>query len=272
MTIYDGAMIGVVIAGMIWGVWRGITWQLASILSLVLGYSVSRTLSGQLAPHFPGEPVVARGLAMMVLYAAVSGGVFLVAWVIRTTLRKLQFEAYDRHMGMVLGGLEGALLGMVATLFVVSLAPQTREPIFSSHSGRVVGQVMAVLGPVLPEEARKVLTPFWDGTSAGSETESLAIERERETIRETEPEPAPEPKLARGRKPAWSPISREPAAGGKTSARGQAESGDDGEIPSIGQLIEEGETRLGKAIVDRAEKEIQKIGSGDANGRSTPRR
>src|SRR4051794_25085610 len=115
MTIYDAAMVGVIIAGMVWGVWRGITWQLASIASLILGYSASRTLSGQVASSFPGEPVVARGLAMMLIYAAVSGGVFLVAWVVRTTLRKLQFEAYDRHLGMILGGLEGALLGLIAT-------------------------------------------------------------------------------------------------------------------------------------------------------------
>jgi uncharacterized membrane protein required for colicin V production len=279
MTIYDAAMIGVVIAGMVWGVWRGITWQLASILSLILGYSVSRTLSGQLAPHFPGEPVVARGLAMIVLYAAVSGGVFLVAWIIRTTLRKMQFEAYDRHMGMILGGLEGALLGMVATLFVVSLAPKSREPIFSSYSGRVVGHVMAVLGPVLPDEARKVLTPFWDGQSAGSEADALAIEPE--PVRRPEPEPVPEPKLARGKKSGWGPITREPS-GDKVAEKSRTDAGD-AELPTLGGLMKAGEERLNQvideeksrlrdALKERAEKEIQKLGSGDSNGRSAPRR
>ena len=90
-------------------------------------------------------------------------GVFLAAWMVRATLRKLKFEAFDRHLGMVLGGLEGALLGLVVTLFVVSLAPQTRGPIFASPTGQVVGQLMAALGPVLPEEARGVLAPFWSG-------------------------------------------------------------------------------------------------------------
>ena len=45
-------------------------------------------------------------------------------------------------------------------LFVVSLAPQARGPIFASPSGRVVGQLMATLGPVLPGEVRTVLAPF----------------------------------------------------------------------------------------------------------------
>ena len=73
MTYYDVVMAGLVVAGMVWGAWRGITWQVASIASLVLGYSVSHTLSGQLAPQLPGEPVVARALAMLVIYVAVSG-------------------------------------------------------------------------------------------------------------------------------------------------------------------------------------------------------
>src|SRR4051812_13873556 len=143
MTIYDAAMAGVIVLGMIWGAMRGITWQLASIASLVLGYSVSHPLSVQLAPKFPGDPTVSRALAMLAVYVGVSAGVFLVAWIVRPTLRRMKFEAFDRHLGMVLGGLEGALLGMVATLFVVSLAPKSRDPIFASPSGKVVGQVMA---------------------------------------------------------------------------------------------------------------------------------
>src|SRR5262249_1877025 len=162
MTSYDAAMVGVVVAGMVWGAWRGITWQLASIASLVIGYLVSHPLSAQVAPYLPvGEPVVARALAMLIAYALVSGGIFLAAWMVRETLRKLRFMAFDRHLGMILGGLEGALLGLVGTLFVVSLAPTAREPIFQSPSGKLVSQLMDIVGPILPREVRDVVEPFW---------------------------------------------------------------------------------------------------------------
>ena len=160
LTIYDAAMAGVVVAGMVWGAWKGVTWQLASIASLILGYTVSHQLSPQLAPHFPGDPVVSRALAMLAIYAAVSGGVFLVAWAFRAILKRLKFEAFDRHLGMLLGGMEGALLGLLVTFFVVSLAPSTRDPIFSSPSGKLVGNLMNAVGPVLPSEAREALAPF----------------------------------------------------------------------------------------------------------------
>jgi len=241
MTYYDVAMVGVILAGMIWGALRGITWQIASIASLVLGYTVAHPLSGQLAPKFPGEPVVARALAMMVVYAAVSGGVFLVAWLVRATLRTLQFEAFDRHLGMVLGGLEGALVGLVATFFVVSLAPQTRGPIFSSPSGKIVGKVMAAVGPVLPTEARTVLARFWDG--AGSDTDSKRIASSRKT---------------------------EKAPAESRSSRTSKSRANDGS--SLQDLLEKEESKISRAIVDTAKKELRSIGTGDADGRTVKRR
>lgn len=252
MTYYDVAMAGVVIAGMVWGALRGITWQIASIASLVLGYSVAHPLSVQLAPQFPGEPVVARALAMLVIYAAVSGGVFFAAWVVRATLRKMQFEAYDRHLGMVLGGLEGALIGMVATFFVVSLAPQARTPIFSSPTGKVVGQIMATLGPVLPTEARTALAPFWnaeDGAVAADDGDTAKpnagssvplVERVAERIE------------------------------GRDKTRDDQSKGD--AASSLKNLIEKEETRIGKAFVETAEKELGQSGTGGTNDGTVERR
>ena len=148
---------------MIWGAVRGITWQVASIASLVLGYVVAFPVSAQLAPHFPGEPVVARALALLAAYACVAGGVFLAAWTIRTTLRRMQFEAFDRHLGMILGGLEGALIGVVATVFVVSLAPKYRDPILTSPTGKIVSAGLNATQRLLPAEIRDHLAPLWAG-------------------------------------------------------------------------------------------------------------
>jgi uncharacterized membrane protein required for colicin V production len=244
MTIYDAVMAGLLVAGMVWGAWRGITWQLASIASLVLGYSVSHQLSAQLAPQLEqfGGPVVARALAMILIYAAVSGGVFLAAWIVRTTLRQLKFEAFDRHLGMLMGGVEGALLGLVGTLFVVSLAPQTRAAIFASPSGRIVGQVMNVVGPILPGEVRQELAPYWDAPGTGgafAETDQFRDKR------------------ARVRDDAVDQASNGGPQGSQSASRLQ-------------DLIEEGETRLGRVIVETAKKGLQP--AGDANERAVERR
>jgi membrane protein required for colicin V production len=176
MTLYDAAMIGLILVGMAWGAWRGVVWQLAGLLSVVLGYTAAHTLSDDAvaALRIPGEPATARGLAMVVIYVAVSAGVFLAAWLIRAVLRRVKFEAYDRHLGMLLGGVQAGLLGLVATLFVVSLAPESRRPIFESPTGKVVGLLMSKLGPVLPSEAQAVLAPFWNDPPARTRSARIA--------------------------------------------------------------------------------------------------
>ena len=161
MTTYDAVMVGLVLAGMVWGAIRGMTWQVASIVSLVLAYFFAHQVSAYLVPYIPGDPIVKRAGSMLAAYVLVSAGVYFVAWTVRATLKKMKFEAYDRHLGMLLGGLEGSLLGVVGTMFVVSLAPSLREPIFSSASGRAVAHIMDSAGPALPAEVRDVVTPFW---------------------------------------------------------------------------------------------------------------
>jgi len=228
MTVYDAVMAGMLIAGMVWGAYRGIIWQLASISSLVLGYTVSHQMSAELAPQLQqfGGPVVARALAMTLIYAAVSGGVFLAAWLARSTLRQLKFEAFDRHLGMIMGGIEGALLGVIGTLFVVSLAPQARASIFASPSGRIVGQVMNAVGPVLPVEVRQELAPYWN--ASGGMTAATDV--------------------GTGTTPA-ARSETEPAGNGGPSASPT--------VAKLQDLFEEGESRLGRAIVETAKKGLQ---------------
>ena len=224
MTPYDVAMLGVVVAGMIWGALRGITWQLASIASLVLGYAVAFPLSAELAPRFPGEPVVQRGLALLVAYAGVAGGVFLAAWLVRESLRRWKFDAFDRHLGMLLGGAEGALLGIVATVIVISVAPQSRQPILMSPSGRLVGRLLEEVQPVLPGEVRDVLAPFWAGPAvARSQAARPALSL---------------PKWDGEVRPSAADLDlQRPAAGTVEPAPRRS-------------LLEEGSARLGRAIAD----------------------
>lgn len=173
MTPYDVAMIVAVVGGMFWGAWKGITWQVATIASLVLGYVGAMPISARIAPSIPLEPLVARGIAMVISYVLVSLGVFLVAWSIRATLRRWKFEAYDRHLGMLLGGLEGAMAGLIATVMALSVVPQWREPIVNSPTGHVVDRLLEAAKPALPSELRERLEPFWrvletPGSAGGS--------------------------------------------------------------------------------------------------------
>jgi membrane protein required for colicin V production len=243
MTVYDGAMLAVVLAGLVWGAIRGITWQLASMASLVLGYMVAYPVSGQIASSFPGPPAAARALALLACYAGVSAGVFGVAWMVRTTLRQWKFEAYDRHLGMLLGGMEGATLGIVATVFVVSLAPQTRTPILTSTAGRAVCQVLDVVEPILPSEIRAELSPFWSGSDATSVASKPAVP----------PSAVPDDQ---------SPPPVAPAADAASA---------DQAIGALKQFVAGEEKKLEQSLGAAAEQQLNQL-TGQPNGRTVERR
>jgi membrane protein required for colicin V production len=257
MTPYDGLMIGVVVAGMIWGALRGITWQLASLASLVLGYAGAMTLSGQIAPYLPGQPIVARAISMLIAYVAISAGIFGAAWLVRATLRRLKFEAYDRHLGMLLGGAEGGLLGIVLTLFVLSLAPGTRGPILESRSGRVVGSLLAAVEPLLPGEIRAELGPLWSG--AGSRPPAAD---EWDDLKRPLELPSQE-RLSKEDKRSLEAESGEFADHEEMAASGDASASKGPAGPSAG---EEDEPTLGRVVAETIDAGLGKIG--DEAGRA----
>jgi membrane protein required for colicin V production len=227
---------------MIWGAVRGITWQVASIASLVLGYAVAFPLSGQISGYFPGTPIVARALALLASYVAVSGGIYLIAWSIRAILREWKFEAYDRHLGMLLGGAEGALLGVVGTVFVISLAPATRHPILTSHAGVVVGQVLNAVQPALPGEVRTMLASFWTGPTAvaTNQTDANASDADTNT---------------------GSSDKNSTTTSGTPAAQS---------VESVEKIISEGRERVGRVVAEAVQKEIE--GTKDGDGGTVKRR
>ncbi|MDR3622149.1 MAG: CvpA family protein [Paludisphaera borealis] len=253
MTIYDAALAVVLIGGMIRGAWRGITWQLASIGSLVLGYLFAYPISAQIAPLLPGPAETTRALSMAVAYAVVSGGVFFAAWMVRGTIHKLKFDAFDRHLGMMLGGVEGAGVGILLTLLIVSVSPNTREPIFASPSGRVVGSVMNTLGPVLPGEVRRILQPFWDAAD-GSNGQSVADSDEPAPAPAPE-SPAPAPVVAASVVQPVTPASTRDAAVRPVAGRGE-------ETPALeapAQPAQAGPRSVLDSIVDQGKQAVEQV-------------
>ena len=180
---------------------------------------------------------------MLVVYVAVSGGVYGAAWLIRTTLRRLKFEAYDRHLGMLLGGAEGALLGVIGTLFVLSLAPQSRQPIQSSPTGKIVNAVLSRVQPALPREVCNVLAPFW---GEGTTPTLTSIEKWRPLVNGDE---------------IREPLSKRVTAG---------KSDPTGDAAVVEKWLQDGKAKVSQAVSKAVNSQIEQLGKG--NGRTPSRR
>ena len=149
-----------------WSAWRGssrgVTWQLASIASLLLCFAFAAPASLVVAPLIKLDPPLNRWLAMLAVYILFSFGAFAAARVIRSLLAALKFQEFDQHLGGLFGLLKGVLASLILTFFVVTLSPSAREKVLRTHSGRVSGYLLYKARGILPQELAPTLAPHFD--------------------------------------------------------------------------------------------------------------
>lgn len=159
---YDIVMLAVLILAGVFGAWKGMVWQIASLASVGLSVFAAVTFSPQLAPHLSQQEPWNRFLAMLILYAGTSLGVWMVFRMVSGALERIKLKEFDVQMGAAFGLLKGALLCLVITFFAVTLSESARQSILESKSGVLIARGIRHATPVLPEEVRQVIGQYLD--------------------------------------------------------------------------------------------------------------
>ena len=143
MQIYDVLMLVVLIAATIFGMWKGMAWQIASLASLVLSYFVALRFADHLHPNSQGiaPPPLNKFVAMLVIYMATSFVIWSLFRIVSGVIDRVKLESFDRQMGAIFGFAKGVLLCTAITFFAVSLFPQPqKEQILASQTGPLYRQ------------------------------------------------------------------------------------------------------------------------------------
>lgn len=161
MQGYDLFMIVVLAAAVVWGAWKGLAWQVASIASLGMSYFVALNFRGQLAPFISAAPPWNVFLAMLILFLGTS----LVVWVgfnfISELIEKVRLKTFDRQVGALFGFAKGVILCVLITLFAVTLMSDSqREAICASRSGYYIARLLDRADGIMPRELHEVLDPY----------------------------------------------------------------------------------------------------------------
>jgi membrane protein required for colicin V production len=159
MTVYDGVMALIVLYTVVHGYFRGAAWQVAPILSLVLGYMIAMPMSVTMA-HYFGPPPLNRLFALVAIYILVSITVYLMVRSFREGVEKAKLTEYDRHLGAILGGVKGVLVTLVATCMLIIYFPQMREVILKSESSSIAAKIISKIYPILPMAMHSILDPY----------------------------------------------------------------------------------------------------------------
>jgi len=153
MMIYDIIMILVLVAATVWGIYKGLAWQIASLASIFVSYFVAFQFRGVLASQINADPPWNMFLAMLILYLGVSLVVWVAFRLVKGTIDKVKLQDFDRHVGGIFGFAKGVVLCVIITLFAVSLMGQKEQDhIVHSHSGYYIAVLLDKSHSLMPSE------------------------------------------------------------------------------------------------------------------------
>lgn len=161
MSFYDILMFAVFAGAILFGLWKGLAWQLASLAAIFISYVVAMQFRGQVANLIQAPAPWNMFGAMLILYLGSSFVIWVAFGYIRRTIERFHLKEFDRQAGAILGALKGALLCMVITMFAVTVADErVRSAVVTSKSGNFLARSINQLSAVVPKELHDILDPM----------------------------------------------------------------------------------------------------------------
>ena len=160
MPIVDWIFLAVLLLSLLVGAWRGLVFEVLSVLSWAAAFVAAQWFAPQVAPHLPmsgaGESIrYAAGFVLVFIAAIFAGG--LLAFLFKKLMASVGLGPADRMLGAGFGLVRGALL-LLAVTVVVGMTPlQTSEWWREATGPHIAGSVLKGLKPVLPQDFGKYL-------------------------------------------------------------------------------------------------------------------
>ncbi len=160
MPVLDWIFLALLALSMALGAWRGLVFELLSVVSWIAAFILAQWLGPDVAQRLPmaGAAEVIRYVAgfLVVFVATVFAG-GLVAWLTKLLVKAVGLRPADRALGTVFGLVRGVILLLACTV-VMEMTPLKSSPWWQESFGAgVTVTALKGLKPVLPEEFGKYL-------------------------------------------------------------------------------------------------------------------
>jgi membrane protein required for colicin V production len=156
----DGSLLAVLSVSVVIGLWRGLVFELMSLVGWVVAYIAAQVWSPLLAAHLPiGAPgsALQQGAAFAIAFVGVLIAWSLAARLIQMVIHATPLTLIDRVLGAGFGLLRGAVL-LLALATVVAFTPAAKaRPWQDSVGAAWLGAALQGLKPVLPDEVARHL-------------------------------------------------------------------------------------------------------------------
>jgi len=160
MPALDWIFVGVLLASLLLGAWRGLVFEVLSLLSWVAAFVLAQWLALDVAGYLPmgGSSEVLRygaGFVLVFIVTVMVGG--LVAVVVKNLVSSVGLSSFDRALGAAFGAFRGVLLLLSATLLADMTPMKTSVTWQESNGVAVAVVVLKGIKPLMPTEFEKFL-------------------------------------------------------------------------------------------------------------------
>lgn len=155
MAMLDGVLLGILLVSMLLGAWRGLIFELLSLVGWVVGFFAARLFAKDVAAWLPldsWDANVQYGVGFALTFVLV-----VFAWGLLSALAKKLIEVtglrpVDRTLGAVFGVLRAAVLILVVGVVVVSTPLHAQSWWTQSFAAPWLTDVVASILPALSVE------------------------------------------------------------------------------------------------------------------------
>ena len=153
MTWLDYAALVILVASVLWGIWRGLVREVISIGAWVLAFLGANLFAGPLGDALPKAlptPEIRVAVAFVVVFIAILAVCALASRLLSKLVHGAGLGELDRSLGGVFGVVR-ALLILLAFALVAGLTALPRQPVWrNSISGPLLAQAVLAIKPWVP--------------------------------------------------------------------------------------------------------------------------
>lgn len=158
MTAFDYAVLTVISASVLLGLWRGVVSEILAVVAWIAAFLVARVAAAGVADWLSGR-IAEPGMRLAVAYVLVFVGVLLVFAIARMLISLLLKAVGLGLLDRLLGAVFGALRGILVVLAVVLVAGMTPLPKAAWWRDAILAPpletVIIAAKPWLPADAAK---------------------------------------------------------------------------------------------------------------------
>lgn len=160
MPVLDWIFAAVLLASIVVGAWRGLVFEVLSLLSWIAAFLLAQWLALDVAHYLPmsGASEMVRygaGFLLVFIATAMVGG--LLASLLKKLMASVGLRPVDRVLGSAFGAIRGVLLLLLATL-LAAMTPFKTSSVWQESRG--VAMSLSVLHGIQPSLPRD-LVKYW---------------------------------------------------------------------------------------------------------------